>query len=510
MSFLRPLPYQDLLNEIGLILPPGVQAYLVGGAVRDAILGRPTNDLDFSVSQNAIGLGRRVADNLDGAFYALDTDRDTARVILYEPDGSRQILDFAGLRGVDINSDLLGRDFTLNAMALDLHGPPKLLDPLDGSNDMRSGLLRACSERAIVDDPLRILRGVRLASAYDLRIVPETTQLMRQAVHLLPRVSVERVRDELVRTLNGPRQAVSLRLLDAFGVLPDILPEIANLKGVEQSPPHINDVWVHTVDVISKLERVLSVLSLHHDPEVAANWALGFISVQLGRYREQIYDQLNDSITTGRSQRSLLFMAALYHDTGKPETFQIDDSGRIRFFKHEVIGSKLVASRGHFLRLSKDEVKYLENIVRNHMRPLSLTKAGNPPSRRAIYRFFRDTGQAGVDVCLLSLADTLATYGPKLPAELWADQLSVVRNLLESWFERQEEAVAPTAIINGGDLIEHFGIAPGPQIGELLNAIREAQATGQVTDRELALDFAKSWLETNGDIYGKSSSKEGV
>lgn len=502
MSSPVSLPYQELLDEIGLIVPPGVQAYLVGGAVRDAILGRPTNDLDFAVSQDAIGLGRRVADKLEGAFYPLDPERDTARVILFQADGSRQILDFAGLRGADIHSDLLGRDFTLNAMALDFHHPPKLMDPLDGVNDMRSGLIRACSDQVFVDDPLRILRGVRLASAFDLRIVPETIQMMLPAVDLLPGVSVERVRDELVRILDGPRQAKSLRVLDALGVLPDILPEMAELKDVEQSPPHISDVWSHTLDVISKLEHVLSVLSLHHDPEAAANWALGFISVQLGRYREQIFDHLNDSITTGRSQRSLLFLAALYHDAGKPETRVMDDDGRIRFFKHEVVGSKLAASRGHSLRLSNEEVKYLEKIVRNHMRPLSLTKVGNPPSRRSIYRFFRDTGQAGVDVCLLSLADTLATYGPTLPKELWAEQLSVVRSLLESWFERQEEAIAPPPIINGRDLMDHLGMPPGPQIGELLKAIREAQAMGQVTDRSIALEFAKSWLESKGDSYG--------
>lgn len=502
MTLLFPLPLQDLLDKIIMVLHPTEQAFLVGGALRDTLLGLPTYDLDIALSADAIGVARRVADSLGGAFYPLDEERDTARVLLFQPDGSRQILDFAGLRGPDIKSDLRARDFTINALAVALKKPQVLLDPLGGAKDLRAGILRACSDGVFIDDPLRILRGVRQATAYRLRMQPETIRLMRRAIHLLPRISAERVRDEIFRILDGDHPAANFRVMDTLGVLDYIFPEIAALKGVEQSAPHHDDVWSHTINVVSKLEKVLNVLSLQHDPEEAANWHLGFISVQLGRYREEIHQHLVDSITTGRSQRALLFLAALYHDSGKAETGSMDDNGQIRFFKHEIAGWRLIENRARVLRLSNQEIKHVETIVRNHMRPFYLVQAGPPPNRRSVYRFFRDTGPAGVDICMLSLADTLATYGPALPREIWADHLTVVRSLLDAWYERQDEEVYPRALLKGGDLINHFGVSPGPQIGELLDVLREAQAAGDVSNRDQALELAESWLKTREETTG--------
>lgn len=490
----KPLTFTERLAQVSAVLPSNIPVYLVGGAVRDALLERVTHDLDFVLPGQAIQVGRRVARALRAAFYPLDQERDTARVILVAEDGTRQTLDFALQRGPDLESDLRGRDFTINAMAVDVRNPGRLLDPLGGAADLRAKILRACSPSAFIEDPLRILRGVRLAAALEFRIEAETLKMMRQAVDRLPYVSAERIRDELFRILDGPQPWSALRALEMIGGLKYVLPELSALKGLSQPPPHIFDAWSHTLNAVQRLDGLLKVLALQYDPDSAASLMMGLVSLRLGRFRQQIHTHLSGSISGGRSLRSLLLLATLYHDAGKPQAYQLDERGRVRFFEHDRIGEGLIEARAEALRLSKDEQKRLRTIVRHHMRPILLAQRGQLPSRRAVYRFFRDTGEAGVDVCLLSLADILATYGHTLPQEVWKHYLDVVRTLLEAYWEYPEQSVSPPALLNGDDLMTAFDLQPGERLGELLAAIREAQASGEISDRESALRFAQNWL----------------
>lgn len=491
----KPLAFSPLLERICATLPHDSPLYLVGGAVRDALLGLTTHDLDFVVPKEALQIGRRVANTLGGAFYPLDQERETGRVIITEPDGTRLVLDFAVQRGPSLESDLRARDFTINAMAVDINQPQALLDPLGGGADLRTRKLRACSPTTFMEDPLRILRGVRLAGAYTLKILTETRQQMGQAVSGLSSISPERLRDELFRMLDGRQPAASMRALDILGVLPYVLPEISALKGVTQSPPHVSDVFTHTLEVIQKLENLLGVLAPEHDPETAANLTLDLVALNLGRYREQINAHLLIPFTPDRCLRPLLFLAALYHDVSKPDTRQQGEDGRIHFYKHERVGAKVAAKRAKALRLSNSECGRIKTIVLNHMRPQFLVQTGQPPTRRAVYRFFRDTGSAGVDVSLLSLADVLATHGLAILPDLWGSHLDVVRVLLEAWWENRNKSVSPPSLLNGKDLIDTFHLEPGPYIGCLLEAIREAQARGSVHNRKDALQLVQSKLD---------------
>jgi putative nucleotidyltransferase with HDIG domain len=489
---------RDVLRRVRSALPAEAAVYLVGGSVRDAMLGLPMHDLDFVLAGDVLAIARRTANALGAAYYPLDEERQAARLILTQPGGDRLKLDFTALRGPDLESDLRQRDFTINAMALLLEDSPSLVDPLGGAADLRAKVLRACSDSSLSDDPVRVVRGIRLATSLGCKIRPETSRQIRQAANHLPSVSPERLRDELFRMLEGPQPAASIRLLDMMGALAPILPEVVDLKGVTQSPPHITDVWRHTLEVIQRLSQVFEVLSLNYDQEKAANWALGFISIQLGRYRAQLAVYLDQALNPERSLRGLIFLAGLYHDVGKPSTWKVDSTGRIRFFEHEEVGAALAAERARQLRLSNDEVDRLSTIVRYHLRPLLLAQSSEAPSRRAIYRYFRAAGPAGIDIGLLSLADCLATYGPTLPGETWTQQLAVVRALSEAWWEYPEQAVAPPQLLNGRDLMQAFALEPGPQIGQLLEAIREAQAAGQVSTREQALKLTREKIE-NGE-----------
>ena len=320
---------------------------------------------------------------------------------------------------------------------------------------------------------------------------------MRQAAALLAQVSPERTRDELFRILEGYQPRTGLEILDRVGALEQVVPEVVVLKGVTQSEPHVHDVWMHTLELISRLCLVLSVLAEEFNPDKASNLISGMLSLQLGRYRQALIEHFGKRITPDRSLRSILFMAGLFHDCGKSLTRQVDQEGRVRFLGHDLEGEKLVTGRAQALRLSNQEIARLGNIVRHHMRPLLLGQSEELPTRKAVYRFFRDTGEAGVDISILSLADVLATYGSTLRQEDWAHHLDVIRCLLEAWWEHPKAQVAPPPLVNGNELMDALGLNPGPGIGQLLEAIREAQAVGTVDSKEQALQFARQLSEKN-------------
>ena len=501
-----PLVLPAIMDDIRKVIPDGLTVYLVGGAVRDALLGRPVHDLDFVLERNAIKIARQIADALDADFYTLDIERDTGRVIVTGADGKHMLMDFASFRsaepsigpGKSLESDLTGRDFTLNAIALNL-GDNSLYDPLGGVMDLKDKRLRACSPSAFTDDPVRILRGIRLAANFGFHILPETRTAMKEAVDSLGKVSPERLRDELFRIFDGPQPAACLRALDLLGVLDKLLPELSALKGVEQIPPHIQDVWNHTLSTVSHLEKNLAVLKPEYDPNSASDLLHGLLVLRIGRYRQQISEALMTPLTADRSRRSLLFLAALYHAIAKPQSKKVDEEGQYHFWGHDQQGAEKLAGRARALVLGNDEIQWLEIVVRNHMRihfhTNRLVKEGKPPSRRAIYRFFRETGPAGVEVCLLTLADLRATYEQNLPQETWVAALEVVRTMLEAWYEKKEEQISPPPLVDGNDLMQEFGLPPGKTIGELLEAVHEAQAVGEVSTREQALALARRRLQ---------------
>lgn len=485
-----------LIDEISKFIPQEQRVFIVGGAVRDALLSRPIHDFDFVLSGDALRIARKLADKLGAAYYPLDAERGTARVIYTDQAGMRHTLDFATMLDHDLEKDLTGRDFTINAMAVDLREPQALIDPLGGVSDLHSKSLQACSPESIQSDPVRILRAVRFAAVYDLQISTQTRQQMRQSIEGLAGVSAERLRDELFRILGGPRVATSLRALDMLGVMAYLLPELEALKGLEQSPPHIHDAWNHTLDTVRQLEYLISVLGDQHDPNSSGNLIAGLSAIRLGRFRSQLRELLNSSLVGDRNLQSLLFLAALCHDIGKPACQkQTNATGRIQYLQHERIGAEIVSDRGRALHLGRAEIAWLEKVVRHHMRPTWLAREEGPPRARTIYRFYRDTGQAGVGVCVLSLADLLATYGPTISQERFERQLDIVRALLSAWWELNDQQVNPPVLLSGNDIMDHCDLEPGKLIGEILEAVREAQVEKRVQNRQDALEFVSTYLQ---------------
>jgi tRNA nucleotidyltransferase/poly(A) polymerase len=499
MPTVFPFPFSSLINRVQAVLSD-MDVYLVGGMVRDALLGRQSHDFDFALPHNAIDSARRVAAAFHADFYVLDEGFDTARVILSTEAGEREILDFAAFRGADLEADLRGRDFTINALAFDLR-TETILDPLNGATDIRSKIIRACSQTSLQDDPIRILRAIRQAALLEFKIDPETRKAMKQAANLLPSISPERQRDELFKILDGQNPNKAMRALEIIGVFPYMLPELSPMKGMEQSEPHLQDVWEHTLSVIKYLEGILTVLTPVYKAEETNDLFTGLLTQRLGRYREKFTSHFNQPLNADRTVRSLLFFAVLYHDVSKPATRSVDETGRIRFIGHEVKGAGVAHERARSLNLSNNEIERLEPIITNHMRFHFFTKKlqdeNKEPSRRAIYRFYRDTGEAGIDLVLLGLADVRGIHEHTLTQETWKAALDVARILLENYWEKPEEIVSPPRLLDGNEVMAKFNLKQSPLIGRILEAIREAQATGEISTKEEALAFSGEWLKEN-------------
>jgi putative nucleotidyltransferase with HDIG domain len=486
-----------------LLAEHSCDGYLVGGYVRDQLLGRRTRDLDLAVGHEAVVLARQAANRLGGAFVLLDEERQTARVVLRDQDQLFYV-DFAGLRGDSLERDLAARDFTINAMAINAHDTspkPQLIDPHGGQQDLQRGVIRAVSDTAFSDDPLRLLRAVRLGAELEMQVESHTEELMVRDASLITLSSPERTRDELCRTLGTNRAVDGLRHLDQLGILPLLIPELVPLRGLEQPPPHHQDAFDHSLATVEELERIFTFLSLMVDRgqqsetekgmREAQVW--GYLTDALSPFAGQMLAHLKEQIVDERSRLVLLKMAGLLHDLGKPIATKMDEKERIRFFGHQVEGATLAARVLRRLRFGNREVRLVQTVIRHHMRPLQLAQEERV-TRRAVYRFFRDTRGVGVDVLLHSLADNLALWRPGQELTEWVKLSETVGLLLRKYYEEYDQVIGPPALISGSDLTRHLGMEPGPAIGRLLQAVQEAQAAGEVATRDQALRLAETLL----------------
>jgi len=490
-KFLKLYPepkISQLLTKVSLFLTEqGVKSYLVGGLVRDALLGRATADIDIAVASDALKIAPKLAAALGGKYVLLDEINRVGRVILVT-EANRWEIDFSTFRD-SIEQDLAQRDFTIDAMAIDLSQLTKcytdlqLIDPFNGLGDLHQGVIRTVSETAFQSDAARLLRAVRLAAELRFNIDAQTESLIRRYCHLLTQVAGERVREELLRLLVMPQAGQFLGYLDELGLLTVMIPELAQTKGVLQPKEHFWDVFDHSIKTVVAACFLLRQEAWEYDSaDVLA----------VTPWSEVLAQHFALEVSRGSTRGSLLKLAALLHDIAKPQAKAIEADGRMRFLGHAKEGAAMTVNILERLRFSGKEVKLVENMVLYHLRPLQMSHAGLP-TRRAIYRYFRDTGEAGIDILFLSLADHLAARGPYLDLNQWQKHAQLAEHVLSQRFQ-EESVVTPPKLIDGYDLINIFGLSPGPKIGELLEAVREAQAAGELATREETLAYIRKQL----------------
>lgn len=444
---------------------------LVGGTVRDLLLKSGLgNDYDFVVEGKGLPFARAFADKVGGSFFILDEKRDASRVVSKK--GFQA--DFSGVRG-SIEEDLRLRDFTVNSMAIPVDsvfgvGIPVLLDPLGGLSDINSGVLRASSLRSLKEDPLRILRAFRFSSAFGFRIDNGLLEQIREGREALTGVSAERLRSELFMILDAPGAYDILEEMDEAGVLNTLFPEVGKWKGFYQGGWHLRDLFNHSMKTVAAAEEVLSHLNRYFP-----------------RHFNEVESHMGEEIEACVTRRGLLKLASLLHDSGKLYT-RVMEGDRGRFFGHDKAGERLSASIAKGLKLSRRSEIILKGLTSNHMRILGLSKLKRVTGR-AKYRFFRDAEGFGPDLLVLALADAQATpiEGNRL------EEFNRLVGALADYYYEEFTPVPQRPLLTGEEIMRAFGIPQGKQIGEMLDALREAEMTGKVTNKREAINYLKKW-----------------
>ena len=488
----------DLLELVRSLLNSQQDLYIVGGAVRDALLGRKLHDLDFAMSENPTALARNLAKHLDAGFFVLDDERHTARVILQDGDDIFFPLDFVQYTGSSLHEDLKNRDFTINAMAVSIWNLAATIDPLDGEADLAAGLIRACSDSALRDDPVRVLRGVRLAVQFDFDFATGLGGQMCEAAAFLPQTSHERQRDEFFRILEGPDPAWGIKYCREFGIFDTLIPHLVEQEPIPASPPHVLPLFDHTIAVVGQMDDLLQCLKDGRVNSDDSAWWLQQALAELGQFSHEIGAYFEEEITPLRTKHSLALFGSLLHDVGKPLTVKTGEDGRLHYYDHAQVGAEIAWATAKRFQLSNAESDWVGKMVRYHMDLIPMVNSADPPDRLGIYRFFKNAGEAGVAISLLSLADTIATYGDNLSREKWNNSVNVTRVLLSAWWEHHETIVSPSLLLDGNDLQAQFELKPGKEIGWLLAQLAEAQASGKVVTKEDALDFILARIANNG------------
>ncbi|QBD81870.1 HD domain-containing protein [Ktedonosporobacter rubrisoli] len=474
------------------------RAYLVGGALRNLLLGESFTDWDIAVHGDAPRLARRLADKLHG-YYAYMNEK-ASRVVVKE-DAHGLSLDISPMLGDVIEEDLRQRDFTVNAMAVPLDNliqhfttaaPLTLIDPLQGLDDLDARILRACNEGIFRHDPLRMLRAVRFMARYRLTIESHTQKFISRDSSLLPRAASERIHEELYTILRLPGATERLRFLDQHGLFTALFPEFIAARGMPQPALHYWDVLEHSLESVAALEHLASLWQ-QSPQEIACSPLENSEQHDLQEVRTLLEQAEQEGIFQFTQLTAPpMKLAALLHDIGKPVTYAVDDEGNIHFYGHPQAGVPLAQQIMQRLSASTHDRRLVQQVVAHHMRPGQLSQT--TITERAIRRYFVELGPAGIIVALVSLADHLAMRGPEPLARTWYNHLATVRLLLTRYI-RERERILPPRIIQAEELMRRLKIAPGPLVGQLLDYIAEAQAEGLIHSKDDALWLAEEKLQ---------------
>ena len=477
-----PTTEAKLLIEILSYLKPSEtkQVWLVGGSIRDLLRGKESCfDLDLTLSFNPFKSAKTYSLESASGFVVLDDARHIVRVVKKLENGKSYTFDLSQFRADDIDGDLKARDFTINAMASPLFGKNlellrqnklEIYDPLGGAKDLEKNRIEACSENLFEDDPLRIMR------AFNADLSENLIKKIKAQVNLLENVSGERIRDEFFKIFTVVHSYKWMKLLDDCGIFGVILPELNVCHGVTQNEWHHLDVFEHSLLSLEKLETLLQL-------QTPYPWWSDFTSY------------LAEYISGSRGYMQLLKFGCLLHDIGKIPCREVAlDTGKVSFHRHEVEGGRLIKQICERFRLSSKELSYLQNLVKNHMRPGVILQQGLNDKR--LFRFYSECGRDGLGICLMCLADRFSALGGETSEDdLVLFSAGIYQIMDEFYLQMQKPKVKP--FLNGKELMTIFSIPPGPKIKELLNYQEEIQNAGEITSREDAIEALRDKLASS-------------
>jgi tRNA nucleotidyltransferase/poly(A) polymerase len=435
-------------------------AYLVGGCVRDLIQGLAPRDFDIAVSGDPLAFAEETATRLGGRVFVLGKDKFTVFCV-----ATRKVqIDIMSYKALNIEDDLLRRDFTINALACRL-SDGRLVDVTGGLQDLRRRMVRMISPGVFQDDPVRLVRAFRMAASLDFLIEAETIKAIRAHSALLQRSATERIWAELRRILALPHSHPHLLMMYNTNILATILPEL-----VEHHPEA--DDPSRALGVLGSLEAILN-----HPEAILPPTAAEFIQ------------SLNEE------RRILLKMAALLQSIGKPQCRTVNTAGRILSIGRAARAAELARAIGRRLRMSNRHREWIATLVRRQQRPLFLRRAGQGRKRPppiAVGRFFRHCGAQAPHLLTLSLASNMAG---QYPDATHAEAMTGFLIDMLAHYTDQIDQKRPSAILNGQDLIQNFNLPPSPIFGTLLRRVEELYLAGMIGDRKQALQWVRKQLK---------------
>lgn len=449
--------------------------YVVGGYLRDLVLHtfNPqyellSKDLDYAIAgASAFDFARHIANKLKGHFVALDQKNDTARVVL--PDG--HILDFAGCLGDSIEKDILRRDFSINGLYIDTKEPQFIKDKVGGLDDIKNGIIRIISDQVFIDDPLRLLRAFRFSANLNFSIDEKTISLIKNYVDKIKTVAGERISSELFLAFKAVPLKENLLLLAQTGLLEEIFPELIATRQVTNNAYHHLNLFDHSLEAVMRA-----------DEEYLTNNVIW--------QKTNVSSLLHPNLST----LAVCKVAALLHDIGKPATWIITEEGKHTFIGHDRLGADMVSPIAQRLRWSRNVDDIITMLIGLHLRPGQLFH-NTPATTKGINRLYRQAGEHFPSLILLALGDLGATKGPQMTDEKTNTLKQKFYELLKGYEEYCLTTEGMTRLLDGHEIMKLLNITPGKTLGQIMQALQEAQEAKEINDRAEAIQFVKAFSQ---------------
>ena len=482
---------QYLLKNLVGILRPDETVYLVGGVVRDLFLNRDLYDVDLAVKGNVRRIAREFADKIDASFFMLNESFDTARVVWLVDENAKIHIDLVGLRGSSIEADLEARDFTMNALAIDIKNLYHIIDPNFGLQDIRLKLIRSCSGNTFTDDPIRVLRAVRQSVLFGYRIEDQTLCHLKEAVGLIRSVSNERLRDEVFKAFDLQNPAIALFLFKHLGIIPQIFYEIKDVIEYRIPTGPNESVWDHTISAIKNMRLLFDVLLGSYKSEGAGELQSGKAVLKLGRFRDDLEKYFQQILSGERSVKSLLYFVALFHDVGKQKAEKVREDGSISLRGHNLFSLLLFESTASRLALSNTEQNWARLIIKNHMEIHQAAKERSDVDSRWLYRFIKTNQNAGIGLVFFSLADCLAHQYELGFEDRYEKELNISRKIYDAYYGEDDRLRNPPKYLDGKEIMSLTQLEAGPRLGQLIRQLEEETAIGNINSVADANNFVK-------------------
>lgn len=443
----------------------GNEIYLVGGTVRDYFMGLESTDRDIIVmDEDARDFALKLAELFEASFVPLDEENKIYRIVL--PDKINYI-DITNPVGDSIEKDLMRRDLTINAIAVNIR-TGELIDISGGVTDIRNKCINYVNELNFVDDPLRLLRVYRFQALYGFELAPETISAVCRYSDLIRKPAVERINYEILKLFSGEYAHIALENMNKTWILEEIFPFVKELKQVPPNSHHHLDLFHHSIETVRQVQNLYNEAS------------------------DDVKEHLDEIDFGGFSRLAHLKLAAFMHDIGKFSTWTIEE-GRHRFIKHDDVGAKMSVKVLKDLHFSNKQIDYISSMIKYHIYP-SHVMTSPQITEKIMMRYVRKMDFNSIDAIILAQADRLSARGPEISDEIVERNITSLNMLLRFYLEARKTLEPLPKLLSGNDVMEILNIKPSRQLGEIMEALHEAQISGDVITREHAVEFVKNFV----------------